>query len=456
VTRICCGEASPNSAPRFFDAPVFYVNLDAARADAKRTNSEVCPVLAEGACLHRVSAMTPSDVDASPFGRDTETHIHRGLGPIPTAVAVSHIMAWRAARRIYPGADLVVIMEDDMTTSPLLLRSRAAAQWAGARAQTISSYAQQQLPSSWSYLLLFSIMRTVDLKRLKAAWEVEGRPAALPVDYAESLQRGCCSRCCAVHNALAAGAYALSSAGLQLLLQYWGEDQPPRACWRLPELGCDAPRANVSKAFAASHPPNAAFGAQATVPTALRASMLDTLQGRAGRADPDLAYPTRLKSFITADICLSRIDKYGPPLSREEAEEAMRAQRRRNTSSLRRQWHPFVATPSMILGDESNYLPSQQRSSEVEAGPKRLGLRVGGWLKLHLLDTNEKVRDWWQNTTTSPRRTRGWNSRALPHALQYPELWGRQPNQRKTERRPCAWTATTLNHRGPKSSHGRR
>lgn len=244
----------------------------------------------------------------------------------------------------------------------LPLRAAAAARWPPARGGLRALAAQ--LPAGWTYAQLQTLARVAFLEQLQRAWRRAGSPGFMPMAAADHRPRGCASSCCAVHTTLGTGAYLLSARGLELMRSWW----PPRerasaggglgggaACWSLPASGCE-PRPELSRA-----------GGDA-----------DESGGWAG---------IKLKPSLIADHCLSRPDKYGPPLPPAEAAAAWAARRPRDTAPLRAAWQPYVATPPLVLGE---------RSEQWAAGePARL--HAGGhWLALTLERGGRFAAGWWE------------------------------------------------------------
>lgn len=295
-------------------------------------------------------------------------------------------------------------------------RAAAAASWPPAGGGLRAFVAR--LPAGWAYAQLQTLARVAFLQQLRSAWDLAGRPAAMPMSVAEHRPRGCASRCCARHNALGTGAYLLSAHGLNLTRAWWPlrELAPPasaaalragsgghastaagaadvaldepRACWSLPEAGCESGAPSVRASLRRSAPTGRG---QASHGRTAASSSTAAQRERSAGAEPSngsaLWAGLKLKPSLVADHCLSRVDKNGPPLTPREAAIAWAARRPRETAALRKVWQPFVATPPFVLGE---------RAEEWAAGePARLHAK-GQWLALTLERGERFVAAWWQ------------------------------------------------------------
>ncbi|KAG8459199.1 hypothetical protein KFE25_005710 [Diacronema lutheri] len=383
--------ASHTSLP-LIDVPMFVINLDAATESLRRMRARLLPLLAPAVCAHRVPAVTPDELGATGYGF---ARANARARRVELAISLSHLRAAAHAHALYGNASAVLVVEDDIHFGLAAPRSLAGVAWRPARGGLRAFCAH--LPPDWTYAQLQSVSRLPFLVQLRAAWEQAGRPAAMPMAAAEHRPRGCGSDCCAMHTTLGTGAYLLSARGLARTRAWWPlreltEPRPPagqgarpllrrgaltlggeaRACWNLPEAGCERAAAPVLRAREAAGP-NVSRGAVG-----------------AGAADGfNLAWRSlKLKPSLVADFCLSRPDRYGPPLTLGEALAALAARRPRDTARVRAEWRPYVATPPFVLGE---------RAEQWAAGePQRLHA-AGQWLARTLERGERFVRAWWRD-----------------------------------------------------------
>jgi hypothetical protein len=473
---LCCsdydfpGLPPPCSTGGLIDVPTFIINVHEETDALETMRARVCPLLAGGACAHRVSAVTPAAIAHSGYSYVAPANAPRSAR-LEVAISLSHLLAVHYAQSLYPREPLILVLEvspragceqrsarvicgmcipdaqasptnasaahvpdhhplhpflpppcpdphtpprlqpgcpsqDDMQFELLPLRQHAAAAWpkAGKSLRELG----HTLPRGWCLAQLQTLLRTAFLTKLRSEWERFGRPSALPMGITDSSPRGCEMRCCMQHNAMGTGAYLLSATGRDQLAAWWPlntthDDTPPRlsdwrgpvgrvpdeqeftvkdarACWSIPEDGCQP--------------------------------------WRRGEHWP------RLKPQLVSDHCITRPDKYGPPMTAEEATDMWRANRTRAFGKERRAWRSYVVTPPIVLGDTSSYeqpaddavferyfwpVAVTEQANETSARvrwrrPARAtateaGTRLHGksaWLQLNLERGAAFARKWWE------------------------------------------------------------